>query len=169
MWNSRFYRKNCHSIDSKSNVLPERWFDPTSAIFRDFHEFFSEFFTTFVRLGQVVISIWNSYWKYIKNALKFRKNVVLFCPWKGCPVYFSPKNTSWFVYKFEFSDFSLVRLSGLKQCSQLPQTGRCSLSFQSAGGLSGALEGRPVELLYFSVVLFHRRCTLLVLVDFCHV
>ena len=44
MLNSRL-PKNYYSIEStsKSNVFPERWFDPTFAIFRDFHEFFQGF------------------------------------------------------------------------------------------------------------------------------
>ena len=39
MLNSRLPKKST----SKSNVFPERWFDPTFAIFCDFHEFFQGF------------------------------------------------------------------------------------------------------------------------------
>ena len=39
MLNSRLPKKST----SKSNVFPERRFDPTFAIFRDFHEFFQGF------------------------------------------------------------------------------------------------------------------------------
>ena len=152
------------AIDSKSNVLPERWFDPT----------FIKFKLTFlnrmpdadmisgqnlVSLGQVVISIWNLYWKYIKNALKFSKT---FC-------FYAHGKDAWFISVQKiladlFTNLNFqtsVRLNGLNQSSQLPQPGRCSLSFQSAG--HGAIEASPwqrsspsVKLLYFSVVLFHR-------------
>ena len=62
-----------------------------------------------VMLGQVVMSIWNFYWKYVKNALKFSKTFCFYAPGKAARFRFISvqKNTGWFfgVWKFFFLIF----------------------------------------------------------------